>query len=90
MLTVSPGRTVCTASRLFGTQETPQSPEVHRHPTANFDERCLKVLVCPVTKKPLRYDRERNLLVSDEIGKAYPIEDGIPNLIPGNALPLNE
>ncbi|XP_027046227.1 uncharacterized protein LOC113673951 [Pocillopora damicornis] len=47
-----------------------------------FDQKLLKILVCPLTKKPLRYDNARNELISDDIGVAYSIQNGIPNLIP--------
>lgn len=50
-----------------------------------FDETILEVLVCPVSRKPLRYDKEKNELVCKESGIAYPIVDGIPNLVPQNA-----
>ena len=42
------------------------------------DPKLLEVLVCPVTKTLLRYDRERQELVSKAAGLAYPIRGGIP------------
>lgn len=53
-----------------------------------IDPRLLEILVCPLTKGPLRYDRERNELVSDRAGLAYPIRDGIPIMLPEEARPL--
>ncbi|BFZ13521.1 hypothetical protein BsWGS_16560 [Bradybaena similaris] len=50
-----------------------------------FDTRILQVLVCPLTKKPLRYDEKRRELVCDELGVAYPIVEGIPNMNPQDA-----
>ena len=47
-------------------------------------------LVCPATRTPLRYDEERQELVSDEAGVAYPVRDGIPRLIIEEARLLNE
>ncbi|XP_062501182.1 UPF0434 protein Mmar10_2939-like [Corticium candelabrum] len=47
-----------------------------------FNEELLQILACPLSKKPLRYDEKTNELVSDEIGVAYPIRDGIPCLLP--------
>ena len=47
-------------------------------------------IVCPVTKGPLRYDRDRNELVSERAGLAYPIRDGIPIMLPEDARPLTE
>lgn len=52
------------------------------------DPRLLEILVCPLTKGPLRYDRERNELVSERAGLAYPIRDGIPIMLPDEARPL--
>jgi uncharacterized protein YbaR (Trm112 family) len=49
------------------------------------DPRLLEVLVCPVTKGPLRYDRARGELVSERAGLAYPIRDGIPIMLPDEA-----
>jgi uncharacterized protein YbaR (Trm112 family) len=41
----------------------------------------LALLVCPQTKQPLRHDRERQELVNDTAGIAYPIRDGVPILL---------
>ena len=49
------------------------------------DPRLLEILVCPLTKGPLTYDRERNELVSQKAGLAYPIRDGIPIMLPDKA-----
>lgn len=46
-----------------------------------MDPDLLAILVCPVTRTPLRYDPERQELVSDEAGLAYPIRDGVPVLL---------
>jgi uncharacterized protein YbaR (Trm112 family) len=46
------------------------------------DERVLEHLVCPISKFPLRYDREGVRLVCDEINVAYPIRNGVPVLVP--------
>ena len=55
-----------------------------------MDPKLLELLVCPVTKGPLRYDRERNELVSDQAGLAYPIRDGIPIMLVEEARPLDD
>lgn len=54
------------------------------------DPRLLEILVCPVTKGPLRYDRERNELVSERAGLAYPIRDGIPIMLPEEARQIED
>ncbi len=54
------------------------------------DPRLLELLVCPLTKGPLRYDRARNELVSERAGLAYPIRDGIPIMLVEEARPLGE
>ncbi len=41
----------------------------------------LKMLVCPKTKGPLIYDRNKQELISKKAGLAYPIEDGIPIML---------
>ncbi len=50
----------------------------------------LDILVCPVTKGPLRYDRERQLLVSLSARLAYPVRDGIPVLLEEEARALSD
>lgn len=47
-----------------------------------FHPALLQFLVCPLSKKPLRYEASTNELVNEELGIAYPIIDGIPNMIP--------
>ena len=46
-----------------------------------FDERLLEKLVCPVTRSPLRFDPERQELISEQAGLAYPVRDGIPVML---------
>jgi uncharacterized protein YbaR (Trm112 family) len=48
---------------------------------AALDPRLLAILVCPVTRQPLRYDAEAQELVNDTAGLAYPIRDGVPILL---------
>ncbi|KAL4234043.1 hypothetical protein ACF0H5_005697 [Mactra antiquata] len=55
-----------------------------------FDKSLLEILVCPLCKEPLRYDEQKNELISDKIGVAYPIVNGIPNLVPQDARVLKE
>ncbi|XP_069570433.1 protein preY, mitochondrial [Brachyistius frenatus] len=50
-----------------------------------FDASLLDFLVCPLSKKPLRYEAKTHELINDELGIAYPIVDGIPNMIPQEA-----
>jgi uncharacterized protein YbaR (Trm112 family) len=57
-------------------------------PSAPLDPKLLEILVCPVTKGPLRYDRAANELVSEQAGLAYPVRDGIPIMLPGEARKL--
>jgi uncharacterized protein YbaR (Trm112 family) len=45
------------------------------------DPKLLEMLVCPVTKGPLVYDRERQELISKSARLAYPIRDGIPVML---------
>jgi uncharacterized protein len=57
---------------------------------ADVDPKLLEILVCPVTKAPLTYNRERQELVSKKAGLAYPIRDGIPVMLPEEARVLDE
>ena len=53
------------------------------------DPKLLEILVCPVTKGPLIYDRARQELVSKAAGLAYPIRDGVPIMRPEEARALS-
>ncbi len=53
--------------------------EVATHRRA--DPRLLEILVCPVTQTPLRYDADKQELISDKAGLAFPIREGIPIML---------
>lgn len=53
--------------------------------TADLDPRLLEILVCPLTRGPLHYDRDRQELVSKAAGLAYPVRDGVPIMLPEEA-----
>ena len=57
---------------------------------AEIDPKLLEILVCPLTKGPLRYDRAAQELISEEAGLAYPIRDGIPIMLVDEARPLRD
>ncbi|MET4578568.1 uncharacterized protein YbaR (Trm112 family) [Ottowia thiooxydans] len=52
---------------------------------ANMDPKLLELLVCPVTKGPLDYDREKGELISRSARLAYPVRDGIPIMLENEA-----
>ena len=54
------------------------------------DPKLLEILVCPVTKQALEYDKERQELISREAKLVYPIRDGIPIMLPEEARPLED
>ena len=54
-----------------------------------IDPKLLEILVCPLTKGPLRYDAEAQELISDQAGLAFPIRDGIPIMLLDEARPLD-
>jgi uncharacterized protein YbaR (Trm112 family) len=45
------------------------------------DPKLLEILVCPLTKAPLRYDAEKQELISEAAKLAFPIRDGIPIML---------
>ena len=53
-----------------------------------IDPKLLEILVCPVTKGPLVYDREKQELISKKAGLAYAIRDGIPVMLSDEELVL--
>ena len=57
--------------------------------TQSIDPKLLEILVCPLTKKSLKYDREKHELISDEAKLAYPIKDGIPIMLVDEARKLD-
>jgi len=54
------------------------------------DPKLLEILVCPVTKTTLVYDREKQELISRAAGLAYPIRNGVPIMLPGEARELSD
>jgi hypothetical protein len=54
------------------------------------DPRLLEILVCPLTKTTLIYNRERGELISKAAGLAYPIRNGIPIMLPAEARELSD
>ncbi len=56
----------------------------------SVDPKLLEILVCPLTKGPLRYDEEAQELISDRAGLAYPIRDGIPIMLVDEARALDD
>ena len=57
---------------------------------AVVDPRLLEVLVCPVTRSTLVYDRARGELISKAARLAYPVRDGVPVMLPEEARALGE
>lgn len=56
----------------------------------SIDPKLLEILVCPLTKGVLEYDKNRQELVSRQAKLAYPIRDGIPIMLPEEARKLDE
>jgi hypothetical protein len=65
------------------------TPRAAADPTP-VDPRLLEILVCPVTRGTLEYDRTRNELISRSARLAYPIRDGAPVMLPEDARTLDE
>jgi uncharacterized protein YbaR (Trm112 family) len=55
-----------------------------------IDAKLLEILVCPVTKGALEYDKEAQELISKQAGLAYPVRDGIPIMLPDEARRLED
>jgi uncharacterized protein YbaR (Trm112 family) len=55
-----------------------------------MDTRLLELLVCPVTKGPLEFDRDKQELTSRSARLAYPVRDGIPVLLESEARTLSD
>jgi uncharacterized protein YbaR (Trm112 family) len=61
-----------------------------RGDSARLDPALLEVLVCPVTHGPLKYDRVRNELVSHQLGRAFPVRDGVPIMLVDESRALDD
>ena len=55
-----------------------------------IDPKLLEILVCPLTKGPLRYDNAAQELISENAGLAFPIRDGIPIMLVDEARRIDE
>jgi hypothetical protein len=56
---------------------------------SDVDPKLLEVLVCPQTRTPLRYDRDKRELISDAARLAYPVRDGVPIMLIDEARELD-
>ncbi|MEQ8433053.1 MAG: Trm112 family protein [Oceanicaulis sp.] len=57
---------------------------------SELDPKLLEILVCPVTRAPLVYDRKARELVSKQAGLAFPIREGVPIMLPEEARQLDD
>lgn len=71
------------------TIDSPPKKRFHRDMSL-IDPKLLDILVCPLTKVPLRYDAARQELISDQARLAYPVRDGIPIMLPDEARVLDD
>lgn len=63
---------------------------MERKHSAEIDPKLLEILVCPLTKSTLSYDKAKQELVSEKAGLAYPIRDGIPIMLADEARKLKK
>lgn len=59
-------------------------------PSKKLPPEMLELLVCPLTKQPLTYDEENNILISESANLVYPIIGGIPIMLPEKAKKLDD
>lgn len=71
--------------------EQPVGRADHESPRPNreMDAALLSLLVCPLSRGPLRYDKDKHELVSEKAGLAYPVKDGIPVMLVDEARQLD-
>ncbi|WP_419728328.1 Trm112 family protein [Lichenicola sp.] len=72
------------------TDTLPPAPHEATARPAPLDPRLLEILVCPITKGELVYDRDAGELISRQAGLAFPIRDGIPIMLPDEARQITE
>ena len=68
--------------------DRPDEPTAEQ--ATSIDPKLLEILVCPVSKGPLRYDAARRELISEQARLAYPIRDGIPIMLADEARSLDD
>ena len=66
-----------------------ETGEAARKGPSGVDPRLLEILICPVSRQPLTYDRSHDELVSPKARLAYPIRGGIPIMLPEEARDLD-
>ncbi len=66
------------------------SPDADSGPGDEIDPKLLEILVCPLTKGPLEYDRSAQELISHQARLAYPIREGIPIMLVDEARSLDD
>ncbi|XP_006903505.1 PREDICTED: protein preY, mitochondrial-like [Elephantulus edwardii] len=71
-------------------QQSGDTSERVEEPLGSLDPTLLEFLVCPLSKKPLRYEASTNELINEELGIACPVIDGIPNMIPQSARMIHQ
>lgn len=69
--------------------DAPQSTPPAQSHGPGVDRKMLEALVCPLTQRPLDYDREAQELISRSANLAFPIRDGIPIMLPDEARALD-
>jgi len=74
---------------LLSAQRNPEPVMTTDRPASSVDPKLLEILVCPLTKGPLEYDRDKQELISRSAKLAYPIRDGIPIMLPEEARRLD-
>lgn len=80
-LACAPGDGVNSAP--MSTEKPAESPNPRR--SAHVDPKLLEILVCPLTRTTLEYDREAGELISRAAGLAYPVREGVPVMLPEEA-----
>ena len=62
----------------------------HQQKQRDVDPRLLEVLVCPLTRSALHYDRARQEMISRQARKAFPVRDGVPIMLVEEARDLGD
>ena len=64
--------------------------KLHKQNQVDVDPRLLEVLVCPLTRSALHYDRSRQELISQQARKAFPVRAGVPIMLVEEARDLDD
>ena len=76
-------------SMVMSEEKTPETDASTSEEQSGLDDAMVQLLVCPLTKQPLTYDKQADEFISKAAQLAYPVRGGVPILLPSEARSLD-